>query len=172
MRIINPVLQVLLIIFFGLHWQVNFLPPGQLELSKETPANEVELPLVVCDLKPPPPPPEILCIKPEMPYLASCEQLMDKMERKQCSDQQILGFIYSNFRPPLDQAGCSSVAVVSFTVDKHGRVQDPIVRRSVNPAFDAEALRVVRALPLFKPGKINGKVVPMPFHIPFRFRTE
>lgn len=48
---------------------------------------------------------------------------------------------------------------VSFTVDKSGKVTDVKVTKSVNPAFDKEAIRVVSSMPDWKPGRQNGLAV-------------
>ena len=55
---------------------------------------------------------------------------------------------------------------VSFTVDKNGMVRDAKVAKGLHPLLDAEALRVVRELPAFAPGKQNGQAVAVTMTVP------
>ncbi|MCQ2199505.1 MAG: energy transducer TonB [Paludibacteraceae bacterium] len=44
-----------------------------------------------------------------------------------------------------------------ITVDRCGRAQNPQIIQSVAPEYDAEALRIMEGLPVFKPGDLNGE---------------
>ena len=61
------------------------------------------------------------------------------------------------------------LVIVNFVVEKDGSVNDVEVVKGTWPSLDAEAIRVVKALPKWTPGKQNGKVVRVKFTIPFRF---
>ena len=58
---------------------------------------------------------------------------------------------------------------VTFIVDENGNVQDEKIARGVNPELDAEALRVVRLMPQWTPGKEDGKTVKVSFTLPIQF---
>jgi len=58
---------------------------------------------------------------------------------------------------------------VSFIVDENGDVQNFKVERGVNPELDAEALRVVKLMKKWTPGKDAGKAVKVAFTIPIQF---
>lgn len=60
--------------------------------------------------------------------------------------------------------------LVQFVVNKDGSIVDPKVLRSVDPALDKEALRVVSAMPKWQPGKQRGKTVRVRFTLPVTFR--
>lgn len=60
--------------------------------------------------------------------------------------------------------------MVRFCVTSKGGVDLVSVSRSIDPALDAEALRVVRALPRFNPGKQGGKPVPVWYTVPIIFK--
>jgi len=60
--------------------------------------------------------------------------------------------------------------MVQFVVNKDGSIVDPKVIRSVDPALDKEALRVVSAMPKWQPGKQRGKTVRVRFTLPVTFR--
>ena len=61
---------------------------------------------------------------------------------------------------------------VSFTVDTTGQVRDVRILKGLHPLLDAEALRVVQALPSFTPGRQNGKPVNVSLVVPITFRRE
>jgi protein TonB len=54
-------------------------------------------------------------------------------------------------------------------VSKDGSVADAKIARGVNPSLDAEALRVVSALPKWKPGEQKGKAVNVSYTVPINF---
>ena len=62
--------------------------------------------------------------------------------------------------------------LVQFVIAKDGAVKDAKVLKSVDPALDAEALRVVNAMPKWAPGKQKGKVVPVKFTMPVNFSLD
>lgn len=61
--------------------------------------------------------------------------------------------------------------VVLFIVDRNGRVSNPIVQQSSQPAFEAPALQAVRRW-RFEPGKRNGESVAFKMRAPIRFRSR
>jgi protein TonB len=62
--------------------------------------------------------------------------------------------------------------IVKFCVTSKGGVDLVSVFRSIDPELDAEAIRVVKTLPLFKPGKQGGKPVPVWFSVPIVFQIQ
>ena len=56
-----------------------------------------------------------------------------------------------------------------FVVDKNGDVTDVTVVRGVDKLLDDEALRVIKSLPKFTPGKQRGKPVPVSTAVPVKF---
>ena len=60
----------------------------------------------------------------------------------------------------------------SFTVAPNGRVRDAKIVKSLHPLFDAEVLRVVCALPIFKPGQQEGEPVAVGFTLPITFKLK
>jgi protein TonB len=59
---------------------------------------------------------------------------------------------------------------VAFVVDEEGRVIDVRTLRGISRECDAEAERVVRLMPKWKPGKLDGKPVPVRFVMPIMFK--
>ena len=62
--------------------------------------------------------------------------------------------------------------VVSFTVEKDGAISDVKVARSVTPSLDAEAVRVVKAMPKWTPGKQDGQLVRVRYNVPVSFKLN
>lgn len=59
--------------------------------------------------------------------------------------------------------------VVSFIVNKNGTISNPKIERHADPMLDAEALRVVRLMPRWKPGIMNEKPCRTMIAIPINF---
>ena len=62
--------------------------------------------------------------------------------------------------------------IVQFLVEKSGEVGEVKVVRSVNDLLDAEAVRVVKTLPRFYPGRENGEVVSVWLTLPVTFMLQ
>ena len=80
-------------------------------------------------------------------------------------------YIAQNLRYPEIAAenGISGRVIVQFAVNKVGTVVDANVVRSVDPALDKEAIRVVLTSPKWVPGKQRGKAVKVLFTFPINF---
>lgn len=61
---------------------------------------------------------------------------------------------------------------ITFVIDKDGTVSDAKVLRSVNEELDAEALRVINAMPKWKPGMQRGVPVRVQYNIPISFKLQ
>jgi len=81
-------------------------------------------------------------------------------------------FIAKNMKYPAQarRMGVEGSVFVSFVVDKEGNISDPQVLKGISADCDKEAIRVVKAMPPWKPGKQNGKPVKSRFVLPIKFR--
>lgn len=81
-------------------------------------------------------------------------------------------FIMDNLRYPTValENGIQGRVVVSFVVRPDGSLHDVAVVRGVDPALDAEAVRLVEAMPRFVPGKNQGQTVSVKVTLPITFR--
>ena len=61
---------------------------------------------------------------------------------------------------------------VSFIVNKDGSLSDYKVVTGVTPLLDAEALRVLKLMPKWTPGKEKGKTVRVQYTVPVTFRLQ
>ncbi len=62
--------------------------------------------------------------------------------------------------------------VVQFVVTKTGSIGQVKVVRSKDPDLDREAVRVVKSLPKFTPGKMNGHAVNVWYTLPINFKLQ
>ncbi len=132
---------------------------------------QVVVPDPVVETKPTPPP--VYTFVEQMPYLKGCTDIQDETQRKQCSDTKVLEFVLKNFKMSnthLDEG--SVLVVVSFIIDTNGKVTNPKVVR--DPGFGAakEALRVLKSMPDWEPGKQNGRLVNVQMNLPIRLKVE
>ena len=88
--------------------------------------------------------------------------------------QELMKFLQTNIRYPKEaQArGLQGRVVVQFVVNKDGSICDEHIVKSVDPQLDAEALRVVRSMPNWTPGKQRGEAVRVRFTLPVTFRLN
>jgi len=68
--------------------------------------------------------------------------------------------------------GIQGKVIVRFVVTRTGNVENPQVLRSLDPGCDREAMRVVKSLPRFIPGKQNGVNVSVWYTMPIKFKLE
>ena len=62
--------------------------------------------------------------------------------------------------------------LVSFVVGRNGKVQEVQVLKGVHPLLDAEAVRVVKSSPKWKPAKMDGEPVRITYRLPVIFRIN
>lgn len=87
---------------------------------------------------------------------------------------ELMKFVAENldYPPEAVAANIQGRVVLKFVVNTDGSADRIEVLRSVDPLLDNEAIRVVKSLPHFRPGKQGGVPVPVWFTIPVFFRLE
>lgn len=86
---------------------------------------------------------------------------------KRCMD-----FIQKEMRYPEEakNAGIQGRVILQFIIEKDGTPAQPRIVRSVHPLLDKEALRIIRQMPKWTPGKQDGKPQRVLYTIPISFR--
>ena len=79
-------------------------------------------------------------------------------------------YLATNIKYPQTDKPIKGIVVVSFVVDKNGKVKDVRVVSSLNKLCDDEVVRVVSASPEWIPGKIDGKPADVKMTLPVNFR--
>ncbi|HNY43720.1 MAG TPA: TonB family protein [Bacteroidales bacterium] len=84
----------------------------------------------------------------------------------------LLQYIAENtvYPPVAKENGIQGRVFVQFVIDATGRVTKVQVARGVDPYLDTEAVRVVKTLPKWTPGKQRGKSVPVTYIVPINFK--
>ena len=73
---------------------------------------------------------------------------------------------------PAKKQGLQGTVYVSFVIEKDGRITTTKVVRGVENSLDAEAFRVVSAMPNWIPGTDKGKPVRVQFNMPIQFKLN
>ena len=83
-------------------------------------------------------------------------------------------FISSNIKYPADakKQKVDGRVLVNFVVEKDGSITEVKVIKPAFPSLDAEAIRVVKAMPKWKPGYQNGQAVRVQFTMPINFSLK
>lgn len=89
-------------------------------------------------------------------------------------DAALLKYVADHIRypGPAQENGIQGRVVVQFVVTKTGSVGEVKVVRSKDPDLDKEAVRVVKTLPKFVPGKMNGQPVNVWYTLPITFKLQ
>lgn len=88
--------------------------------------------------------------------------------------KEMLKFLQENVKYPANamKNNVQGRVIVQFVVEKDGTPTEFKVLRSVDPDLDAEALRVMKAMPKWKPGMQKGQVVRVKFTVPVSFKLQ
>ena len=88
--------------------------------------------------------------------------------------QELMSFLSKNIKYPASAMAknVQGRVIVQFVVEKDGTPTEFKVIRSVDPDLDAEALRVMKEMPKWKPGMQRGQVVRVKYTVPVTFRIQ
>lgn len=89
-------------------------------------------------------------------------------------DRKLMEYLASSIQyPPECEESCiQGRVIVTFVVERDGSISQAKVAKSLDPLLDAEALRVVNAMPKWIPGRQNGVTVAVKYTIPVTFRLK
>ena len=88
--------------------------------------------------------------------------------------KECMKFLNNNIKYPQisQENGVQGRVIIQFVVNADGSIVDPVVVRGVDPYLDKEALRVIKLMPKWKPGKQRGKAVRVRYTQPVLFRLN
>lgn len=111
-----------------------------------------------------------------MPYLSCCKNA-DKP--KQCSDQTLLDYIYSNVLYPEEakQQGIEGMVVVSFIITKEGNIDTSSIKiiRDIGGFCGLSATKTILRLAeelKWEPATMRGKAIDVQYNVPVRFKLN
>lgn len=86
----------------------------------------------------------------------------------------LMKYLSKNIKYPTiaQENGTQGRVTVQFVVNKDGSIVDAKVLRGVDPYLDKEAIRVISAMPKWKPGMQRGKPVRVKYTVPVMFRLQ
>ena len=89
-------------------------------------------------------------------------------------EQAMMKFVSENVQYPEEakEKEISGRVLVGFIVEKDGSVNEVKIVRGIGGGCDEEAVRVVKAMPKWKPGKEKGKPVRVSYMMPFTFKLQ
>ena len=193
---------VLSICYVALEWtekEVTKYEVADLDMSFE---EEVEIQQTQQDVTPPPPPPqvqevevlnvvedekevedketEIVIAAPvETPVEEEEEEVIfmvvEKMPEFPGGQQALFKYLSENVKYPViaQENGIQGRVICQFVVNKDGSIVDvEVVRSGGDPSLDKEAVRVIKSMPPWNPGKQRGKPVRVKYTVPVSFRLQ
>ena len=86
----------------------------------------------------------------------------------------LMQYLSSNIKYPVvaEENGVQGRVVCTFVVERDGSITDVRVIKSVDPSLDKEAVRVVKSMPKWIPGKQNGSAVRVKYTVPVTFKLQ
>ena len=99
-------------------------------------------------------------------------QVVDEMPEFPGGTEKILQFIADSIHLPkcVTEGNVEGRSIVAFVVNRDGTLSDFNIAVPLHQDCDVEAIRVLKSMPRWKPGKRNEKLVRVKFVIPVRFR--
>ena len=77
-----------------------------------------------------------------------------------------------HYPPVAEENGVQGTVVCQFVVETDGSISNVTVARGADPSLDKEAVRVIKSMPKWVPGKQNGRNVRVKYTIPVKFQLQ
>lgn len=110
----------------------------------------------------------------EEPVEQEIFEVVENMPEFPGGNAALMQYLAKNINYPTiaQENGTQGRVIIQFVVNQDGSIVDAKVARSVDPYLDKEALRVINAMPKWKPGMQRGKPVRVKFTVPVMFRLN
>ena len=101
-------------------------------------------------------------------------QIVEEMPSFPGGEQKLLEYVAKNVKYPqiARESGIKGRVFISFVVEPDGSVSNVKVLRGIGGGCDEEAMRVVKSMPKWKPGKQRGKAVRVSYMLPVNFQLQ
>ena len=101
-------------------------------------------------------------------------QIVEEMPQYTGGEAAMMDFVAKNIVYPQEARDkeISGRVFVSFIVEKDGSVNEVNVKKGIGGGCDEEAVRVVKAMPKWKPGKMKGEAVRVSYQMPIFFKLQ
>ncbi|MBL7766643.1 MAG: energy transducer TonB [Chitinophagaceae bacterium] len=131
---------------------------------------------------PPPPPPAIEPVEEEPvadiigdnPGQTEVYTITDQMPEFPGGQDAMMTYLRQNLKYPemAKEAGIQGRVICGFVVNEDGQISDVTVLRGIGNGCDQEAIRVIKSMPNWKPGRQNGRPVKVKFNLPINFKLQ
>ncbi|MBQ8486758.1 MAG: energy transducer TonB [Prevotella sp.] len=101
-------------------------------------------------------------------------EVVEQMPSFPGGDAALMQFLSKNIKYPVvaEENGIQGRVIATFVVERDGSITDVKVVKSVDPSLDKEAIRVLKSMPKWIPGKQNGSAVRVKYTVPVTFRLQ
>ena len=101
-------------------------------------------------------------------------QIVEEMPSFPGGEQKLLEYVAKNTKYPqiARESGIQGRVFIGFVVETDGGISNVKVLRGIGGGCDEEAVRVIKSLPKWKPGKQRGKAVRVSYQIPVNFKLQ
>jgi protein TonB len=100
--------------------------------------------------------------------------VVEQMPSFKGGDAALMEWLSKNIKYPVvaEENGIQGRVVATFVVERDGSITDGKIVKSVDPSLDKEAVRVLKSMPKWIPGKQNGQAVRVKYTVPVTFRLQ
>ena len=100
--------------------------------------------------------------------------VVEQMPSFKGGDAALMEWLNKNIKYPVvaEENGIQGRVVATFVVERDGSITDVKIVKSVDPSLDKEAVRVLKSMPKWIPGKQNGQAVRVKYTVPVTFRLQ
>ena len=104
----------------------------------------------------------------------SIYETVDQLPQFPGGDIELMNFLEKQIKYPSIESisNINGKVICGFIVDKDGSISDITIYRSLDPILDSIAVKAIKAMPKFIPGKQNGQAVRVRYTLPIIFRTQ
>ncbi len=108
----------------------------------------------------------------DVPASEQVFEMVEQMPQYPGGEKELIKNFMEKFQYPANTSGknISGRIILRFKVTETGEITDVEVVKSLDPAYDKEAVRVIKSLPKWIPGRQNGKAVAVYYSLPVTFK--
>lgn len=158
---------------------ISFSPDMLAQEKEKAPSQPKEVVVVNQDADPPPPPPKQVTViniveDPEQQDDPPIFTVVEDMPKYPGGKEAMYKYLGENIKYPAEakKDGTSGRVYVTFVVEVDGSVSNVTLLRGVREDLDNEAMRVIKKMPKWTPGKQKGKAVRVQYNLPIKFSLD
>ena len=101
-------------------------------------------------------------------------QIVEEMPEYPGGEKKLLEYVAKSVKYPqiARESGIQGRVFVNFVIEPDGSVSNVKVLRGIGGGCDEEAMRVIKSMPKWKPGKQRGKAVRVTYTLPVNFKLQ